>query len=284
HLSYPLSKSEYRSKYQNTSQDYYGNGYAAQHGYTAVDSQWNTMPHKQPKSPPEMDFTYYLQNLLQIPGMLDFEYHRQQQQQQQQQEHHHHHYRRNSITSSLQDVATMSGRHDHGRPPGGYNNKSVMFAQPLATLADVAPMSSANPVGLLSCMPYKSSMRVTLSPHQQQQQLGYLAEYDHYRSNNHHEHCSESEYTSSEFCDHYSHHIQQNQNLSQQWASSCRSQCHDAQQPIVRRRKSTDYGAAGAEGGGGSRLPGKQYGYDDRFSLSMEHLPLYHQAQQPSSL
>ncbi|KAJ2496975.1 hypothetical protein IWW47_003703, partial [Coemansia sp. RSA 2052] len=271
HLSYPLSKREYRNNYQYHNQDHYGyNGYAAGHGYTAVESQWNELSAPAQEEAAAPDFTYYLQKLLQIPDMLD-----------------HEHYVQQPYTSSMQD---MGGWNQQQR---WSHSKKAVFAEPMATVADVAPMSSADPVALLSCIPYKSCLRVGLSAQQQQQQLAYLAEHDHYSRNHHHKHCYDYDYNRSQHqhhhhdqcydnsadgdcCRHHSHEYD-NSNMNT-YSSSSSSLCYEqAVGSGRRRRKSADYGVP-LPAVDGSAKPHKQYRYDDRFSLSMEHLPLYNQS------
>ncbi|KAJ2745868.1 hypothetical protein GGI20_001814 [Coemansia sp. BCRC 34301] len=201
-------------------------------------------------SPPGPDFTYYLQQLLQIPEMLGHEEERQQ-----------HQY--STASSSLQEMTSvMSGKHGWG-----YKER-VTFAQPIATMAEVGPMSSVDPVGLLSCRPYRSCLRVGLNAQQQQQQLAYLAEYDEYRRyHHHHEYCGDYS-GENDYCDHYSH----SQYTGNSHSNSCGSQYYE-HTAGGRRRKSADYGIHNAVNDDRA----KQYRYDDRFSLSMEHLPLYNQ-------
>ncbi|KAJ2437036.1 hypothetical protein GGF42_008758 [Coemansia sp. RSA 2424] len=200
----------------------------------------------------------------------------------------HEHYVQQPYTSSMQD---MGGWNQQQR---WSHSKKAVFAEPMATVADVAPMSSADPVALLSCIPYKSCLRVGLSAQQQQQQLAYLAEHDHYSRNHHHKHCYDYDYNRSQnqhhhhhdqcydnsadgdCCRHHSHEYD-NSNMNT-YSSSSSSLCYEqAVGSGRRRRKSADYGVP-LPAIDGSAKPHKQYRYDDRFSLSMEHLPLYNQS------
>ncbi|KAJ2022346.1 hypothetical protein GGI06_001856 [Coemansia sp. S85] len=192
---------EYRHNYQSGNQDYYSNnGYADRHGYM-LDSQWNESPQD---SPPDLDFGYYLSKILQIPDMRDQQqqhyYYQQQQHQQHMQQQQQH------LESPLDmPIPTSNMQRMH---------KRVTFGNPIATIADIEPVSMTDPVSLLSWKPHKRK--------------------------------DFAKYT---------------------------DESHAASSAKIRRRKS-DYGPQMSVADGSAK-PFKQYRYDDRFSLSMEHLPLY---------
>ncbi|KAJ2262086.1 hypothetical protein GGI01_001802 [Coemansia sp. RSA 376] len=269
HLSYPLSKGEYRHNYQYSNQDYYSNsGYADRHGY-GFDSHWEESPVD---SPPDLDIGYYLSQILQIPDMRE----------QHQQEHYH--MQQHSASSAVDMPMGMPSMHR--------SHKRVTFANPIATIADVEPMSLSDPVALLTCQPYRSALSKTLN-----QPASYASEYlgsayahDHehcYDYNHDHRHDNNANGNGLAAYIEQKHRMQQQQQQQTQWHTG--SQHHSehrrrdsakyaeenyaSSSAKVRRRKS-DYGPRMSVADGSAK-PFKQYRYDDRFSLSMEHLPLY---------
>ncbi|KAJ2686178.1 hypothetical protein IWW39_003789 [Coemansia spiralis] len=281
HLSYPLSKNEYRHNYQSGNQDYYSNnGYADRHGYM-LDSQWNESPQD---SPPDLDFGYYLSKILQIPDMRDQQqqhYYYQQQQhqqhmQQQQQQH---------LESPLDmPIPTSNMQRMHKRP-----------------------VSMTDPVSLLSWKPHKSALskRLNQPPTYADEYLAsaYVPEHSYSYSYSHdyrHDYSSSGNHNNASGSGNgnglaayieQKHRMQQQQQKTQWHASSqyyehigtsehrrkdfakYTDESHAASSAKVRRRKS-DYGPQMSVADGSAK-PFKQYRYDDRFSLSMEHLPLY---------
>ncbi|KAJ2756374.1 hypothetical protein GGI19_000921, partial [Coemansia pectinata] len=176
------------------------------------------------------------------------------------------------------------------------SHKRVTFGNPIATIADVEPVSLADPVALLSCKPYKPALSKTLN-----QPASYASDYLGSAYAHDHEHCYE--YNHDHRHDNASgnglaayieqkHRMQQQQQQQTQWHSGSQYYEHAgssehnrrrdsakyaeenyASSAKVRRRKS-DYGPRMSVADGSAK-PFKQYRYDDRFSLSMEHLPLY---------
>ncbi|KAJ2807775.1 hypothetical protein H4S07_003526 [Coemansia furcata] len=284
HLSYPLSKGEYRHGYQHGHKDHHGNsGYADRHGYM-FDGQWNESPLD---SPPELDFGYYLSQILQIPDMRD--------QQQQQQNYYRHHMQQPHSASAVDMPIPMSNMQR--------THKRVTFANPLATIAEFEPVSLVDPVALLSCQPYKSALSKTLNqpPTYAGEYLGpsYAQDYDHcYDYGHDYGHDHHYDYSSSNvdgnglaaYIEH-KHRIQQQQ---QQTQCHTDSHCYEHTGNADRRRRDSANYAEENHASSSSKVrrrktdcgprmsavdslakPHKQYRYDGRFSLSMEHLPLY---------
>ncbi|KAJ2416859.1 hypothetical protein GGI10_000636 [Coemansia sp. RSA 2530] len=295
HLSYPLSKNEYRHNYQSGNQDYYSNnGYADRHGYM-LDSQWNESPQD---SPPDLDFGYYLSKILQIPDMRDQQqqqhyYYQQQQHQQQHMQH---------LESPLDmPIPTSNMQRMH---------KRVTFGNPIATIADIEPVSMTDPVSLLSWKPHKSALskRLNQPPTYADEYLAsaYVPEHSYSYSYSHdyrHDYSSSGNHNNASGSSNgnglaayieQKHRMQQQRQQQQktQWHASSQyyehigtsehrrkdfakytDESHAASSAKIRRRKS-DYGPQMSVADGSAK-PFKQYRYDDRFSLSMEHLPLY---------